>query len=272
MKWKFASVIAMSSLLLAGCGTQVKLEPKQEMFTVEYGKAISLKAESYFKNNEKELEKISTDTKISNEKNKKYPAVGEYTLTFVYDGNTKKKTDVKVKVKDTTSPKFEDIQKEYVLDYGSKLTTDKFQAKDLSAVEVTLDESKIDYNKAGTYTATIIAKDKFGNETKEEVTVVIKDKPQEPSPNTNTNDGNDYYEEPSYNDESSSGGTAWTPDPLPAPPVCNYDIGNSGMLFDTEAEAIAWAEQVCFEDGFETYSGFVYWSTCGKYTVGFKYR
>ena len=53
-------------------------------------------------------------------------------------------------------------------------------------------------------------------------------------------------------------------------PSFQYDVGNSGMLFDTEEEAIAWADNYMMEHIKEIY-GYVYWSTGDKWSIGFKY-
>mgnify|MGYP000015417571 CR=1 FL=1 len=294
MRGKCVNLFLVSALLLiTGCSSDVKLEPKKDVFEVEYGKKISTKAKDYFKNESDVLSKVTLDTKIKNQKDKDYADIGEYTLTFIYDKDKEKKFNVKVVVKDTTAPKFKDLAKEYSIEQGSKLSADMFvkNITDLDEVEITIDDKNVNYEKAGTYTATIIVKDKSGNGNKQEITVKVNEKKEavsnESAGNSNqsssggsNNSGNSGTVPPSSNaggDNGSSNNQPVTPPTTPPaekptdPPTCKVDIGNSGMLFDTEAEAIAWAEQKCLEDGYETILGYGAWTTCGKWTVDFTY-
>lgn len=275
MRKKISSLVFAGSLvLLVGCSSQVTLEPKQEVFEVEYGQAISTEAKDYFTNEDEVLSKVILSTKIENEQDKEYADIGKYTLSFIYDGKEDKPYEVKVVVKDTTAPTIQDLDAEYKLEYGTKLSTDMFvnNVTDLDEFEVTIDDASVDYSTAGTYTATIIVKDKSGNETKQDISVVVEEKPQE------------VVQEPAQN-EVANDYVAPTPPPAtnptppveekpqePTPPACNYNIGNSGMLFDTEAEAIAWAENQMDIDKGEIYRGYVGWSTCGKFTIDFTYK
>ncbi len=292
MRKKISSLVFAGSLvLLVGCSSQVTLEPKQEVFEVEYGQAISTKAKDYFTNEDEVLSKVELTTTVENEQDKEYADIGEYTLSFIYDGKEDKPYEVKVVVKDTTAPTIQDLDAEYKLEYGTKLSTDMFvnNVTDLDEFEVTIDDASVDYSTAGTYTATIIVKDKSGNETKQDISVVVEEKPQEVVQEPAQNEvANDYVAPPV---SGNSGGTSnnqpvaptppvveQTPPPVvekpqePTPPACNYNIGNSGMLFDTEAEAIAWAENQMDIDKGEIYRGYVGWSTCGKFTIDFTYK
>ena len=61
------------------------------------------------------------------------------------------------------------------------------KATDLSKTTVTLDDSKVNYKKAGTYKATVIAKDDSNNETKKEIEIVVKEEKKEtPTKKSNT--------------------------------------------------------------------------------------
>ena len=92
-----------------------------------------------------------------------------------HDDNIEK---VKVIVKDTIAPKLE-IKDKYTIEYNSKLGQKELKATDLSKTTVTLDDSKVNYKKAGTYKATVIAKDESNNETKKEIEIVVKEEKKE---------------------------------------------------------------------------------------------
>lgn len=49
-----------------------------------------------------------------------------------------------------------------------------------------------------------------------------------------------------------------------------YNVGNSEMLFDTEEEAISWAEAY-WDEHFREIYGYGVWSTGNKFTIHFKY-
>lgn len=80
---------------------------------------------------------------------------------------------VKVVVKDSVKPAFVDLQKEYKVQVNDKLKKELFIVNDVSKVEVTLDDSKVDYTKEGTYKATLKVIDGSKNETIQEITVVV---------------------------------------------------------------------------------------------------
>ena len=170
------SLMILMFPMLVGCQKET-MTLKIDSVTVEYGSSISVKAEDYLKNEKDFLDKVEVAVNAENEKDKKYPPKGEYELLLKHDDNIEK---VKVIVKDTIAPKLE------VKD-NSKLDQKELKATDLSKTTITLDDSKVNYKKAGTYKATVIAKDESNNETKKEIEIVVKEEKKEtPTKKSNT--------------------------------------------------------------------------------------
>ncbi|MFQ7678917.1 CAP domain-containing protein [Coprobacillus cateniformis] len=164
------SLMILMFPMLVGCQKET-MTLKIDSVTVEYGSSISVKAEDYLKNEKDFLDKVEVAVNAENEKDKKYPPKGEYELLLKHDDNIEK---VKVIVKDTIAPKLE-IKDKYTIEYNSKLDQKELKATDLSKTTITLDDSKVNYKKAGTYKATVIAKDESNNETKKEIEIVVKE-------------------------------------------------------------------------------------------------
>lgn len=168
------SLMILMFPMLVGCQKET-MTLKIDSVTVEYGSSISVKAEDYLKNEKDFLDKVEVAVNAENEKDKKYPPKGEYELLLKHDDNIEK---VKVIVKDTIAPKLE-VKDKYTIEYNSKLDQKELKATDLSKTTVTLDDSKVNYKKAGTYKATVIAKDESNNETKKEIEIVVKEEKKE---------------------------------------------------------------------------------------------
>lgn len=168
------SLMILMFPMLVGCQKET-MTLKIDSVTVEYGSSISVKAEDYLKNEKDFLDKVEVAVNAENEKDKEYPPKGEYELLLKHDDNIEK---VKVIVKDTIAPKLE-VKDKYTIEYNSKLDQKELKATDLSKTTVTLDDSKVNYKKAGTYKATVIAKDESNNETKKEIEIVVKEEKKE---------------------------------------------------------------------------------------------
>ena len=168
------SLMILMFPMLVGCQKET-MTLKTDSVTVEYGSSISVKAEDYLKNEKDFLDKVEVAVNAENEKDKEYPPKGEYELLLKHDDNIEK---VKVIVKDTIAPKLE-VKDKYTIEYNSKLDQKELKATDLSKTTVTLDDSKVNYKKAGTYKATVIAKDESNNETKKEIEIVVKEEKKE---------------------------------------------------------------------------------------------
>lgn len=156
---------------------------KAEEVQVEFGENISLEASTYL--DEEKVDKdiiakttVTTDapkqSNLSNNSVKDCPPVGEYTVTLKYSDET---AEVKVKVVDTTKPKFTKykdavgVTKDCNPDMERIIS--EFQANDLSEVKITVDDSQVDYSKVGKYKATVKATDKYNNEETRELTFEI---------------------------------------------------------------------------------------------------
>lgn len=175
-------MLAAMTIGLVGCG-QKALVLKEEAMTIEYGTPISMDIASYL-NSEKldkeELSKILAETKLEivgdkKIENKDYQAKGDYTVKLTYE---KEEAEVKVSVKDTTKPEFvKDTKKEVSFTKDCKPTAEDFakmfKAEDLDTVKITVDDSKVDYAKEGSYQATVKAVDASQNESTQTITVKI---------------------------------------------------------------------------------------------------
>ena len=194
------SLMILMFPMLVGCQKET-MTLKTDSVTVEYGSSISVKAEDYLKNEKDFLDKVEVAVNAENEKDKKYPPKGEYELLLKHDDNIEK---VKVIVKDTIAPKLE-VKDKYTIEYNSKLDQKKLKATDLSKTTVTLDDSKVNYKKAGTYKATVIAKDESNNETKKEIEIVVKEEKKEtPTKKSNTGSSSSSAKGKSSSSSSSS--------------------------------------------------------------------
>lgn len=175
-------MLAAMTIGLVGCG-QKALVLKEEAMTIEYGTPISMDIASYL-NSEKldkeELSKILAETKleiVGDQKvdGKEYQTKGDYTVKLTYE---KEEAEVKVSVKDTTKPEFvKDTKKEVSFTKDCKPTAEDFakmfKAEDLDTVKITVDDSKVDYAKEGSYQATVKAVDASQNESTQTITVKI---------------------------------------------------------------------------------------------------
>ncbi|MFR2505074.1 MAG: hypothetical protein ACLS85_21755, partial [Coprobacillus cateniformis] len=192
------SLMILMFPILVGCQKE-SMTLKTDTVDVEYGNIISLKAEDYLKNEKDFLDKVEVTTNAKNEKEKDYPQVGEYEILLKYDDTTEK---VKVVVKDTIAPKL-DIKDKYEVEYNSKLDQKELKANDLSKTEISLDDSKVNYKKAGMYKAVVIAKDSSDNETKKEIEIVVKEEKKETTTKKSNSNGSTTRNNTSSSSSSS---------------------------------------------------------------------
>ena len=178
---KIIMLIVLLSLLF-GCSKKALVIKKENMI-VEYGTPISTEVATYINDKEidkNDLNKVLDETKLEIVGDKKidgkdYQAIGDYTVKLTYE---KEEAEVKVSVKDTTKPQFvKDTKKEVSFTKDCKPTAEDFskmfKAEDLDTVKITVDDSKVDYAKEGTYQATVKAVDASQNESTQTVTVKI---------------------------------------------------------------------------------------------------
>ncbi|NBK96626.1 MAG: CHAP domain-containing protein [Erysipelotrichia bacterium] len=211
-----------------------KLTLKKDTFVVEYGKAVSNKAEDYAEAEKEVLKNTKVEIKAKNEKDKDYLAVGKYEGTVSYKDE---KHTFKVEVKDTTAPTFKDFKEEIKIEQNAENVdyVKYFDASDLSKVELTVNSDKVKLDTIGTYEVEVTAKDAYDNKTtkKAKIEIVSAEKVEE---FTETNDGEkpisaetkQKQEEQANNAQNNStnngggsannnGGSNVTPTPQPQP-------------------------------------------------------
>lgn len=152
------------------------LELKSKKIEVEYGERIPLDAEFYLKKSvDKEIIKNTKVTyKREPELGKEYDKIGRYVVKLSYKEETAK---VKVTVRDTTKPEFNNISA-FETFTGINIEWEKYiKAEDLSKTEIRIDASEVDIVKAGEYVLKTEAEDSCGNKAKKEIKVTVKNRP-----------------------------------------------------------------------------------------------
>lgn len=145
--------------------------------TIEYGETLK-EAKEYLNQEEMKSDVVSKTVlhleDIPNENNKEYPAVGEYTVKLTYKDEI---AEMKVTVLDTVKPVFVTDMKKEISTYKDVNIDfkDMFQAEDLSDVTVTVDDTTVNYSKAGQYKVKVSAIDAHENEEIAEVTILINE-------------------------------------------------------------------------------------------------
>ena len=110
--------------------------------------------------------------------NIKITHTSEYKLFGLKLFSVKDTKNIPFTISDTTAPVFSNDngvnpkEVSFIKDCKEDITN-KYQASDLSNVEITFDDKDVDYSKAGEYTANVFAKDANGNVSYMEVKVVI---------------------------------------------------------------------------------------------------
>ncbi|MFR1686043.1 MAG: L,D-transpeptidase family protein [Massilimicrobiota timonensis] len=165
-------VATMTLSMLCGCN-QEQMNVKKEELTFEYGEVIPTDVQNYLDNSDDYLKETVMKGIPQNEKGKEYPSVGEYFLTLFHDKESMK---VKVNIKDTTAPVFTDKNTAVTVENGKKIEKNIFKATDLSPVEIKVEDSQVNYDKAGNYTVKVKATDKYNNTAQKEVKLTVKEK------------------------------------------------------------------------------------------------
>lgn len=159
-------------IVLTGC--QKKAEEKMKLYkdsvSLEYGESVSKNINDYLDNSEDFLKGVKIENMPENEPEKSYPAIGDYEIILKKDSQEKK---VNIIIKDTIAPVLKNIKSKYEVDFGMKLDIKEIKADDLSNVTISYDDSTVNYKKAGSYEAKIIASDTSGNKAEKKVIVVI---------------------------------------------------------------------------------------------------
>mgnify|MGYP002769112956 FL=1 len=166
---------------------------REKQVTIEYGE-IYEPSLSELVNTGQYPDVTSENTQIDIEANKDgdaaYYSVGksnikithtsEYKLFGLKLFSVKDTKNIPFTISDTTAPVFSNDngvnpkEVSFIKDCKEDITN-KYQASDLSNVEITFDDKDVDYSKAGEYTANVFAKDANGNVSYMEVKVVINE-------------------------------------------------------------------------------------------------
>lgn len=192
------STIALMTALV-GC-TKEEMKLKQNEYNIEYGSTIQNDVKTYLDNTDDFIKETKLSGIPENEAEKEYPAIGEYELTLK---NGDQESKVKVTVTDTIAPAFKDIKETYEVEFGKNFDVKNIKAEDLSTVEYTLDDSSVNYKKAGTYDATVTAKDSSGNEAKQNIKIKVKEEEKKETTSTSNNTST-----PSSKSSASSSGSS----------------------------------------------------------------
>lgn len=135
-------------------------------FTIELGNKISTNVADYVLDNTDEKVVNNTTVEIVGlDESSEYPSVGEYVVKVKYKNQVR---EVIVTVEDTTKPVFKDFNKDITIYTGEQVDWNTlFVADDLSEVTISVDDSNIDYSKAGTYQIKVTATDSSNNSVSE---------------------------------------------------------------------------------------------------------
>lgn len=156
-----------------------KLALNKEKVIVEYGTQYKPELKDIVKDY-KDFDKKSLQliNKIPNEKDKTYPAVGQYTITVKYKKKSVKQT---VTVKDTTAPEV-GVPADIEILQGTELATFDFKSlmnvSDASETTIDVDTSKVDVNTPAQYDINVTVTDKYGNKTVKAGKVTVTAKPE----------------------------------------------------------------------------------------------
>ena len=292
-------IICTVLFLLAACSGTAAPTLKEKSVTLEYGQNpyIDIQLESLLENYDdvKEQYQFSLSLFNADEEEIKEDSitddallqVGEYTLKINYAEDTEP-LQLSVTIKDTVAPEFKDFKEKVSVDYGyDKDLTKLFSAEDLADVAIRIDGA-VDTKKAGDYKVTVIAEDTSGNHTENECTITVKEKAADRSSSENAatsadangSDGSDPSKESADPPSSDVGSEPLDHDQAKCV-ILEDQIGNTGKIFTTQEEAIAWAENHIRADdaggdgNITSYSYGGVHDSCGNligYTVGFTYE
>lgn len=118
----------------------------------------------------------SINGEIPNEEGKNYPAIGDYSFTI--SAKNKDNADVRVLVRDTVAPEFDENAPSEISTFKDVAITEEnlkntFAVTDLSTVTLTIDD--VDYATVGEYTVNLYATDESGNVADKEIKVIVNE-------------------------------------------------------------------------------------------------
>lgn len=178
-KFKIIGIIAILLILVAGIfGYQDNLHPKLELknntLTVEYGDDVNSLLKDCIDISIYENKDIIDEIKYSCKQIKDFDnvPVGKYTISYKYRDTEE---TLKLIVQDTIAPKIALTKEISIFENDSISYDDYVEVSDLSKYKITIDDSKVNYNTAGTYVAKYTAKDKYGNINTIDIPVVVEE-------------------------------------------------------------------------------------------------
>ena len=304
---KLLSIAAVAALVLTGCNKDLKVTPADKL-TIEYGDKLD---------NNKLFDAKKSDKNIKVDKVQDFNAkkVGDQTLKVTFtDGDKTIQKDVKITVKDTKKPEIVLKKDKITITAGDKLNLKdnvksvkdpvdgdlKYSDKEIKKSGYTIDKGKLNVKKTGTYKVTVKAYDANGNTTDKTFDVVVKKKVEkkatteqnsEATTSQNSSTGQQAQAvSPSSPAQGQSGTTSGGSSSENSGAskhaesqtctVPGNQIGNSGQIFKTEAEALAWANEYIANDdkngsgNIATFGVIPIVDTCDNitsYTVTFNY-
>lgn len=174
-----------------------QISVKNTEITIEYGDSFKPQLEEIIDFTSENLSKndIKIECDIQNEKDKQYPAIGDYELKIKKNCKINylkffhlpfnDELILPVKVEDTTSPQIEAPEKIEVIVNTDIFTEDYlylFKVTDLSEIQdITLDVSEVDTTKIGEYKIKAVAEDFYGNEAQVDVKCFVINDPNNPT-------------------------------------------------------------------------------------------
>lgn len=170
-------LILKRNVIIVEYGQPISTDPKDYLYLNDLDrkkKKDILKNIRFTSNINNEVETIINPDGTINEKDKGYVAVGNYTITLSYKGESK---TIKVRVKDTIAPELT-VPESVEIIQGTDLAAYDFKslmtATDLALMsDFTFDTSSVDVNVLGEYIAKVSIEDSSKNKTKKGFKVVI---------------------------------------------------------------------------------------------------
>lgn len=143
--------------------------------SVEYGEIYEPNVAD-FVDESKINDSYSINGEMPNETEKDYPAIGDY--NFKISAKGKEDADVRVLVRDTVAPEFDENAPSEISTFKDVPITEEvlkntFTVNDLSPLNLSIDD--VDYTIVGEYTTNIYATDSSGNITNKEIKVIVKE-------------------------------------------------------------------------------------------------
>ena len=293
MKKTSVFIVFVMMFLVVGCSKDLKVTVKDNL-EVEYGDKLD-NTLLYDK------EKSDEDITVKEVKNFDAKKTGEQKViaVFVNEKDKEIEEEITLGVKDTKKPVIKLKKEKIEITAGNKFDA----ASNIESVKDPVDgdikksedkkltkngyiiTSNVNAKKAGSYTVKVTAYDVNGNKAESSYKVTVKKKPQEQTPtqNNNQSSGNGYTSNQGSYNKPSTGNTGSNKNPTQTKPqTCKAGVvhpnamGNSGKLFNSEQEAIAYGEKMDAENSnIVSFSYSKVFDYCGndmeKWTVGFNY-